>query len=85
MFMVQEVKKKSVGANFSKDAIKNGTINIFGDGTQTRDFIYVKDLCEGIFLLLIIQEANFPDSNSKANVKNLAKEIKKTKKKIIKM
>lgn len=73
-------KKTSVVANFFKDAIKNGTINIFGDGTQTRDFIYVKDLCEGIFLAINYSKGGqiFQIATQKqTSIKNLAKEIKK--------
>ena len=32
---------------------KNLPITIFGDGQQTRDFVYVKDIAHGIFLALI--------------------------------
>ena len=73
-------KKTSVVANFFRDAIKTGTINIFGDGTQTRDFIYVKDLCDGISLAMnhlkggqIFQIA----TQKQTSILNLAKEIKR--------
>lgn len=32
---------------FLKTAMENGAINIFGDGTQTRDFTYVDDIVAG--------------------------------------
>jgi UDP-glucose 4-epimerase len=34
--------------NFIKRCLAGEPIEIYGDGNQTRDFIYVKDLCEGI-------------------------------------
>ncbi len=44
--------KNSVVAKFFKDIRANGQITIDGDGQQTRDFIYVKDLCRAILLAL---------------------------------
>jgi UDP-glucose 4-epimerase len=44
--------KKSVVAKFFKDIIDKGRIAIDGDGQQTRDFIYVDDLCKAIMLAL---------------------------------
>lgn len=40
--------KGSVVAKFIKDAMSRGELTIFGDGQQTRDFIYVDDLCQAI-------------------------------------
>jgi len=40
--------KGSVVAKFIKDAMHEGQLTIFGDGHQTRDFIYVGDLCRAI-------------------------------------
>ncbi len=40
--------KGSVVAKFLKDAAQNGTLTIYGDGEQTRDFIHVHDLCKAI-------------------------------------
>jgi UDP-glucose 4-epimerase len=37
-------KKSSVIAKFIKDAIRVKVIEIYGDGSQTRDFIYIDDL-----------------------------------------
>jgi len=42
------VKKNSVVAKFIKRAIKEETLEIFGDGLQTRDFIYIDDLVDAI-------------------------------------
>ena len=42
--------KNSVVAKFFKDIRDQGTLTIDGDGSQTRDFIYVDDLCRAIVL-----------------------------------
>ena len=44
--------KESVVAKFYKDMLTQGQITIDGDGEQTRDFIYVGDICLGIALAL---------------------------------
>ncbi len=44
--------KNSVVAKFFKDILAQGQITIEGDGQQTRDFIYVGDLCQAILLAL---------------------------------
>lgn len=44
--------KNSVVAKFFKDMLNEGEITIDGDGMQTRDFIYVGDLCRAIQLAL---------------------------------
>jgi len=46
------VHKNSVVAKFLKDILTKRQITIDGDGQQTRDFIYVKDLCRAILLAL---------------------------------
>ena len=51
-------KKGAVTAFFK--AIMNGEpIRIFGDGTATRDFLYVEDLCRGILLALKAKRPGF--------------------------
>jgi nucleoside-diphosphate-sugar epimerase len=35
--------------NFISQALKNEDLTVYGDGTQTRSFCYVKDLVDGIF------------------------------------
>ncbi len=40
--------KQSVVAKFLNDLERDGRISIYGDGSQTRDFIYVGDLCRAI-------------------------------------
>ena len=39
-------------AKFIKDGILKGELTIYGDGKQTRDFIHVNDICQGIYLVL---------------------------------
>lgn len=40
--------KRSVVPNFIKRCLGGQPIEIYGNGSQTRDFIYVDDLCDGI-------------------------------------
>lgn len=40
--------KNNAVPNFIKRCLRTEPIEIFGDGSQTRDFIYVDDLCDGI-------------------------------------
>ena len=42
--------KSSVVAKFLKRALDGQPLIIYGDGSQTRDFIYVEDLCDAIIL-----------------------------------
>lgn len=44
--------KRSVVAAFLQDVVECGEITVDGDGTQTRDFIYVGDLCRAILAAL---------------------------------
>lgn len=44
--------KGSVVAKFFKDIVAEGEIVIDGDGQQTRDFVYVGDLCRAILMAL---------------------------------
>jgi UDP-glucose 4-epimerase len=44
--------KNSVVAKFFKDISAGGEIVVEGDGRQTRDFVYVGDLCDAILLAL---------------------------------
>ncbi len=43
-------KKSSVVAKFIRQALAGEECHIYGDGTQTRDFIYIDDLIEAIVL-----------------------------------
>jgi len=40
--------KQSVVAKFIKQAMQGETLELYGDGTQTRDFIHISDLVEAI-------------------------------------
>jgi len=42
-------KKASVVAKFIKQAMANETLEIYGDGSQTRDFIYIDDLIRAVY------------------------------------
>jgi len=46
--------KGSVVAHFFKEIIKGNDLVVYGDGTQTRDFVFVEDLCKGIMQALEI-------------------------------
>lgn len=49
--------KNNAIPNFIKRSLRGDDVEIFGDGTQTRDFIYVDDLCDGIYRSLTEEEA----------------------------
>lgn len=42
--------KNSVVAKFIKQALAGETLEIYGDGSQTRDFIYIEDLIQAVSL-----------------------------------
>ena len=44
--------------NFISQALVNGDLTIYGDGSQTRSFCYIDDLLEGIFDLSVINGLN---------------------------
>jgi UDP-glucose 4-epimerase len=44
--------KGSVASKFIKETLTGKPLDVYGDGNQTRDFIYVDDICKGIFLAL---------------------------------
>ena len=52
VYGVRSSHKSSVVAQFIKDALEHGQLTIYGDGKQTRDFIYVDDLCRVILQAL---------------------------------
>lgn len=42
--------KSSVVAKFIRQALNGETLEIYGDGTQTRDFVYIDDLIKAVIL-----------------------------------
>jgi UDP-glucose 4-epimerase len=54
--------KTSIVAKFFQRALNGHPLEIYGDGTQTRDFIYIDDLCSAISLSLealgIVENSN---------------------------
>lgn len=49
--------KRNAIPNFIKRSLTGESLEIFGDGSQTRDFIFVDDLCDGIYRSLTSQRA----------------------------
>jgi UDP-glucose 4-epimerase len=45
--------KRNAVPNFIKRSLTGEPIEIYGDGTQTRDFIFAEDLCEAIRLAMV--------------------------------
>ena len=56
----QQVKhsKYSLVGWFIRQAMENKTIKIFGDGNQTRNYIYIDDIIDGIFKCSSQKESN---------------------------
>jgi len=48
--------KDSVVAKFIRKALTTGVLEIYGDGSQTRDFIYIDDLIDAVLLAAITPE-----------------------------
>lgn len=44
--------KGSVVAHFFKEIIHGNQLVVYGDGSQTRDFVFIEDLCKGIIQAL---------------------------------
>lgn len=72
--------KSSVAAQFIKDILQNRDLTIYGDGRQTRDFLYADDLVSAI-LLAVTAEASGEviqiASGRETSVLELAEIIKK--------
>lgn len=49
-----------VVSNFIVQALKNNSITVYGDGTQSRSFCYVDDLIDGLYRLFNSANCNFP-------------------------
>lgn len=69
--------------------INNNKINIFGDGNQTRDFIYVKDIAKILFLCIkndnITKEIINISSNVSISINELYEKLKHITKKDLKV
>ena len=66
--------------NFFAQAMTNKDITIYGDGTQTRSFIYIDDMVEGIYKLLL-SDYHLPmniGNPEEISILELAKEILET-------
>ncbi len=46
VFGERSISKSTVVASFMKAQLRGHTFNVYGDGTQERDYIYVQDLCQ---------------------------------------
>lgn len=44
--------KESVVASFFRSAIDGGPLTVYGDGVQTRDFLFIDDLCRATWLAI---------------------------------
>lgn len=55
--------KNSVVAKFLKDSLTKGEMIIYGDGSQTRDFIHVEDLCSAIYICLASNDSQSTEAN----------------------
>jgi len=49
--------KNSVISKFIKDGLTKKILTIYGDGKQTRDFLYVEDLCQIVILFLNLKNS----------------------------
>lgn len=75
------ILKGSVVANMIKSCINKSEINIYGDGLQTRDFVYIDDLIN--IIIFCIENHSFIDSSPihvcsgiPTSIKSLANMIK---------
>ena len=72
-------QKNSVVAKFIKRALENNPLEIYGDGTQTRDFIFVGDLVNAITLATTAKGAPGETfqiaTNSETTVNELAEKL----------
>lgn len=75
-------KKGSVVAHFFKNILAGKPLTVYGDGTQSRDYIYVQDLCRAIILSIACDEANGEvfqiASGIEVELNQLIKEIEET-------
>jgi len=74
--------KESVVPKFIKQVLKGKPLTIYGDGKQTRDFIYVDDVCQALLLTLRKELPNNFElfqlgTNKETSINDLYKIIKK--------
>lgn len=76
--------------SFVSQALKNEDITIFGDGTQTRSFCFVKDLVEGIYKFSVMDglkgkvfNLGNPDEYNMKELANIIKELTNSHSKLI--
>jgi dTDP-glucose 4,6-dehydratase len=62
---------------FINQALKGEDLTVFGDGSQTRSFCYVSDLIEGVYRLILSNEARPVNigSTDEISILNFAKQI----------
>jgi UDP-glucose 4-epimerase len=63
--------KDSVIAKFIKDGLIKGVLTIYGDGTQTRDFIHVDDLCNAIYKILTFNDYSVNSINQTNSINQM--------------
>ncbi len=71
--------KGSVVAAFYKRIIKGQPLIVYGDGTQTRDYVYVDDICAAIYKALLLKrggEVYQLGSGKETSINELIREIK---------
>ncbi len=71
--------KGSVVAAFYKRIIKGQPLIVYGDGTQTRDYVYVDDICAAIYKSFFVKhggEVYQLGSGKETSINELIKEIK---------
>ena len=56
VFGPRSLHKSSVVAKFIRNALHGKKIEIYGDGSQTRDFIYIDDLIDAVLLAVTIPD-----------------------------
>lgn len=67
--------KSSVVAKFFKDALSGEGLEIYGDGTQTRDFIYVDDLIRAVRLAATVPGIGGETFQIAANTETTVEEL----------
>ncbi len=84
--------KNSVIAKFMKDSLLKNKLTIYGNGNQTRDFIHVDDISQGIFLCLLARDLNATwgktlhlGAGKEVSINELANLLKKLSKKKLKI